>query len=252
MTLQPSYDLARQNKILNNYTRSVFDKIKLDYSIGLVFEPLFKPHRRRIGCCCCELEPSNTKVVSFGGKKKYELANYIFKVAVYSTADDPGPPPGKQLTLAYGYEVADRFIDAFRGLKLDWHGVSPKMGPKEDGKKVGVKRTEFTVGGDKSEGEVWFAPPKTGKPTYDYMQAIDQTNWTVKHTILPDGYVELINLPEGNPITALPDKAQDQANAFVLDFTYQGWVPFLLDINAPLGESRRLTVSAPFVRRQYR
>ena len=64
--------------------------------------------------------------------------------------------------------------------------------------------------------------------------------------------MELINLPEGNPITKLPNLEQDQANAFVLDFAHEGWAPYLRSVKGPLEGSRKLTVAAPFVRRQYR
>ena len=78
------------------------------------FRGISEPFLEASGCCCCVLEPSNTRSISLGAPKSFELAAYILKIFIIFDLQNNGPYPIVKARI-----LADRVIDSFRRLRID-------------------------------------------------------------------------------------------------------------------------------------
>ena len=268
-----SGDIDIQRVVLNNFIDGNFHGRK----DGWLYEQgenwklveIATPHLETVGCCCFEVEASNTKSMSIGASKAFELASYILNMRLFFDTNDIGSFP-----ITKAETIGGRIIDSFRRLRIDNAGAVAGQNiymNHESYKSSDVDVNPYRVNGLLSNTILEFNKnPVVDMPKYG---KVDKGTAFLEHGMtklmkLSEAFVSKV-LNDGvdyqtMKVEAEPDADQHEnglkavifddypkSEPFALDFGYQGFVPYVDSIRGR-GASRQLMVRAPFVRRAYR
>ena len=148
-------DFNKQEVVLNNFINiqaknesgKWFDEGVGGYRWVGDFRGISEPFLEASGCCCCVLEPSNTRSISLGAPKSFEVAAYILKLFIIFDLQNSGPYPIEKARI-----LADRVIDSFRRLRIDNEGnaITYSNGvfveKNKEGKEVTKENSNFMEG----------------------------------------------------------------------------------------------------------